>query len=88
MIPGSHSCGATAIGAGYTAAYDASGDMLCRAPTSATTCSGSSPTGALMIYNNEGALSGWSQSGTSDAFLYHNGTDRVKQNCRRLWPSH
>jgi RHS repeat-associated protein len=71
--------GATAIGSGYRATYDARGDMLCRAPTSATTCSGPSPTGALMTYNNEGALNGWSQSGTSDAFLYHNGTDRIEQ---------
>jgi hypothetical protein len=37
----------TAIGSGYTAAYDAAGNMTCRAPTSTTTCTGT-PTGAQL----------------------------------------
>jgi hypothetical protein len=48
----------TAIGSAYTASYDASGAMLCRAPTSSTTCSGT-PTGAQLTYDVEGRLSAW-----------------------------
>jgi hypothetical protein len=43
----------TATSAGYTASYDAAGNMLCRAPTSATTCSGTQ-TGAHLGYDYEG----------------------------------
>jgi YD repeat-containing protein len=52
-----HVHAATAIGSAYTASYDAAGNMTCRAPTSATTCTGSQPTGAQLSYDNEGRLS-------------------------------
>ena len=40
----SHVDAATAIGgSAWTASYDTNGDMLCRAPTSATTCAGHAP---------------------------------------------
>src|SRR5205823_12738477 len=53
-----HAHAATAIGAQYTAAYDAAGNMTCRAPSTSSTCAGT-PTGAQLTYNNESELSGW-----------------------------
>jgi RHS repeat-associated protein len=53
-----HLHGVTGIGAGYTASYDQAGNMVCRAPTSAATCSGT-PTGARLTYDNEGRVTGW-----------------------------
>ena len=50
---GAHLHAATAIGSAYTAKYDASGNMTCRAPSSATTCAGV-PTGAQLSYDNQG----------------------------------
>ena len=50
------------------AAYDAMGNMTCRNPdtTSGHTCACSSPTGAVISYDNEGRLSSWTApSGTS-----------------------
>jgi hypothetical protein len=47
---------ATAIGTTYSAAYDAAGDMSCRAPSSAATCSGVNPSGAQLTYDAEGRL--------------------------------
>ncbi len=65
------------------AGYDAMGNMTCRNTdtTSGHTC-GSSPTGALMSYDNEGRLASWTApSGTtaSDGFLYDNEGNRVLQ---------
>jgi len=65
------------------AGYDAMGNMTCRNTdtTSGHTC-GSSPTGALMSYDNEGRLTGWTApTGTTatDAFLYDNAGNRVLQ---------
>ena len=65
------------------ASYDAMGNMSCRNTdtTSGHTC-GSSPTGALMSYDNEGRLASWTApSGTtaSDGFLYDNEGNRVLQ---------
>ena len=60
-----HVHAATAVGTGYTAAYDAAGDMTCRAPTTSTTCAGASPTGAQLSYNNEGQLVGWQSTPSS-----------------------
>ncbi len=65
------------------AGYDAMGNMTCRNTdtTSGHTC-GSSPTGALMSYDNEGRLASWTApSGTtaSDSFLYDNEGNRVLQ---------
>ncbi len=65
------------------AGYDAMGNMTCRNTdtTSGHTC-GSSPTGALMSYDNEGRLASWTApSGTTatDGFLYDNEGNRVLQ---------
>jgi RHS repeat-associated protein len=69
---------ALSAGSTWTASYDASGDMLCRAPT----CSGT-PTGAQLTYDTEGRLSGWqntpSSPTTTDSFLYDGGGNRVSQ---------
>jgi RHS repeat-associated protein len=77
-----HTHAATAIGSAYTAAYDAAGDMTCRAPSSATTCSGT-PTGALLSFNNEGQLANWQNQPSSPtstaAFLYDGQGNRVAQ---------
>ncbi|HLG76689.1 MAG TPA: RHS repeat-associated core domain-containing protein, partial [Ktedonobacteraceae bacterium] len=64
------------------AAYDAMGNMTCRNtdPTSAHTCAGSSPTGALMSYDSRGQLATWSApSGTvgSAHYLYDNEGEQV-----------
>ncbi|MFI5274269.1 MAG: hypothetical protein ACHQ4H_14645 [Ktedonobacterales bacterium] len=41
-------------GRGYTGAYDATGDEVCRAPTSTQTCaSGQTATGQQLAYDNE-----------------------------------
>jgi RHS repeat-associated protein len=53
--------------------------MVCRTPTNSAICNSTTQTGALLSYNNEGALKGWSQSGTNGAFLYQDGTQRVEQ---------
>ncbi len=77
-----HLHAATSIGSGYTAKYDALGDMTCRAPTSTTTCAGT-PTGAMLGYDNEGRLATWqdkpSSPTTTDAFLYDGAGQRVAQ---------
>ena len=52
-------CVATASTSGETATYDAAGDMQCRAPTSAVTCAGTTPTGASLNYDAERRLSHW-----------------------------
>jgi RHS repeat-associated protein len=72
----------TAIGGIYTTAYDAAGNMTCRAPTSATTCAGTQ-TAAQLSYNNEGQMSVWqnlpSNPTASAAFLYNAQGNRVAQ---------
>jgi hypothetical protein len=74
---------ATAIGAAYTAAYDAAGDMTCRAPQATATCAGASPTGASLGYDAAGRLATWASQPTNpsatDAFLYDGAGDRVAQ---------
>jgi RHS repeat-associated protein len=74
---------ATSIGSAYTATYDAAGNETCRAPTSATTCAGGSPTGAQLSYDNEGRMTGWqnapSSPSTTDSFLYDSEGNRVAQ---------
>ena len=74
----------TAIGANaYSAAYDAAGDMTCRAPSSATTCVGGSPTGQQMSYDNERRLTHWQNRPVNptatDDFLYDGSGMRVEQ---------
>jgi RHS repeat-associated protein len=77
-----HVHGATAIGSTYTAAYDASGDMTCRAPSASITCNGTQ-TGAQLAYNNEGQLANWQNQPSSPtstaAFLYDGQGNRVAQ---------
>ena len=49
---------ASAIGATYTAAYDAAGDMTCRAPQATATCAGTQ-TGNQLTYDAAGQLAAW-----------------------------
>ena len=78
----SHPDAATSIGSAYTAAYDAVGDMVCRAPTSSQTCTGT-PTGASLSYDNEGRLGTWQNAAssptTTDSFLYDGEGNRIEQ---------
>lgn len=57
--------------------------MTCRAPTSATTCAGSSPAGALLTYDAERRLTVWQNapsSPTSQAWFMEDGEGhRVEQ---------
>jgi RHS repeat-associated protein len=78
-----HVHAATAIGTGYTASYDAAGNMTCRAPSNATTCAGNSPTGAQLAYNNESQLVSWQGGGVTDRFLYDCQGQRVAQQVTR-----
>jgi YD repeat-containing protein len=64
------------------ATYDAMGNLTCRNTdtTSGHTCAGSTPTGAVMTYDNQGRLAGWTApSGTSasETYLYDNEGNRV-----------
>jgi RHS repeat-associated protein len=72
----------TAIGGTYTSAYDAAGNMTCRAPSASTTCVGTQ-NAAKMTYNNEGQLSNWQNQPSSPtntaAFLYDGQGHRVVQ---------
>src|SRR6185312_8291778 len=67
----------------YSASYDASGNMVCRAPTSSVTCAGSSPTGQRLSYDNEGRLTAWQNAPTSPTstaqYLYDGEGNRVEQ---------
>jgi RHS repeat-associated protein len=79
-----HADAATAVGSSWTASYDAAGDMTCRAATSATTCSGSSPTSAQLAYDNVGQLATWqnapgSSPTQSASYLYDGEGNRVEQ---------
>ena len=77
-----HLHAASAIGAAYTAAYDAAGNMTCRAPSGSTTCVGTQ-TGAQLSYNTVGAMTAWQNvpnSPTATAgFLYDGEGNRVEQ---------
>jgi RHS repeat-associated protein len=78
---GAHKHAATAIGTNtYTASYDASGDMTCRAPTSSQTCSGT-PTGQLLTYDNDGRNTAWQYAPSSptstEAMAYDGEGNRV-----------
>jgi RHS repeat-associated protein len=70
----------TSTSNGYSAAYDAAGNMTCRALTNATTCSGTQ-TGQQLSYDAEGRLSSWQNqqsSPTSTAnYLYDGAGNRV-----------
>ena len=77
----SHPHAVTSTSKGYSAAYDASGNMTCRATTAASTCSGSSPTGQQLSYDAEGRLSLWQNQPTSPTqtvnYLYDGSGNRV-----------
>jgi hypothetical protein len=80
-----HLHAATSSSSGETANYDAAGEMVCRAPTSSTTCAGSSPNGASLTYDAERRLKYWqnAQNGqqiTSQVrFMYDGEGHRVEQ---------
>ena len=63
--------------------YDAAGDMTCRAPTSAVTCAGTSPTGAQLTYDAERRLVHWQNAPTNPTsqswYLYDGSGARVEQ---------
>src|SRR5207249_4760523 len=77
-----HVHAATAIGNGWTAGYDAAGNMTCRAPSQSSTCAGTQ-TGAQLGYNNEGELASWQNTPSSPnstaQFLYDGQGQRVEQ---------
>jgi hypothetical protein len=50
--------GATSPGGQWTGVYDTSGNLACRAPPPAATCTGG-PTGAPLSYDAEGRLAAW-----------------------------
>jgi RHS repeat-associated protein len=76
----SHPHAVTSTSKGYSAAYDAAGNMTCRALTTATTCSGT-PTAQQLGYDAEGRLSSWQNQPTSPAqaanYLYDGSGNRV-----------
>ena len=78
-----HLHAATAIGNGYSASYDASGNMTCRAATAGTACAGATQTGAQLSYDSEGRLAHWQSApaapGTTDDYLYDGAGERVSQ---------
>jgi len=57
--------------------------MTCRAMTSATTCTGSNPTGNALSYDNEGRMATWQSTASaptqSASFLYDGAGQRVEQ---------
>ena len=77
----SHPHAVTATSNGYSAAYDATGNLICRALTSTTSCSGSSPTGQQLSYDAQGRLSLWQNQPTSPTqtvnYLYDGSGTRV-----------
>lgn len=84
----------TSIGSGgtnsYTATYDASGDMTCRAPDNTTTCAGT-PTGAQLGYDSEGRLATWQNTPTSPPAATASspmGQATVSSTCRGVYCSH
>jgi hypothetical protein len=58
----------SSFGGQWMGAYDASGNLTCRAPSSSTTCSGTQ-TGTQLTDDNEGRLTAW-QSAPSSPSTY------------------
>ncbi|HEX6820038.1 MAG TPA: hypothetical protein VF120_16805, partial [Ktedonobacterales bacterium] len=52
------------MGSIYSAAYDAAGNMTCRAPSSSSLCTPTAQNGQLLTYDNEGRTTRW-QNATS-----------------------
>ncbi len=77
----SHPHAVTSTSNGYSATYDAAGNLICRALTMTTTCSGSSPTGQQLSYDAQGRLSIWQDQATSPTqtvnYLYDGSGNRV-----------
>jgi hypothetical protein len=77
-----HAATSTATG-GYSATYDVAGDMVCRAPTSTTTCTGGSPTGATLPYDAERRLKQYQDAPSAPTvtayYLYDSEGNRVQQ---------
>jgi RHS repeat-associated protein len=79
-----HPHAATSAGTGYSASYDAAGDMTCRAPTNTASCAGGSTTGAQLTYDAERRLSHWqsapgSNPSSSADYLYDGEGHRAEQ---------
>ena len=81
-----HLHAATSVGTGssqYTASYDASGNMTCRAPNGSVSCAGGTTTGQQLSWDNEGRLTSWQNAPsnpTSTAqYLYDGEGNRVEQ---------
>ncbi|HEX6818386.1 MAG TPA: hypothetical protein VF120_08430 [Ktedonobacterales bacterium] len=53
------------IGTSYSAAYDAAGNMTCRAPSSSSLCTPSAQNGQLLTYDNEGRTTSWQNTPTN-----------------------
>jgi RHS repeat-associated protein len=72
----------TSTGGGYTASYDATGDMTCRAPNSSLTCSGT-PTGQQLSYDAMRRLISWQNATNSPTmtatYAYDGEGERVEQ---------
>lgn len=81
---------ATSTSGGFSASYDAAGDMTCRAADSSSgTCSGSTATGATLSYDAERQLTSWQSPSNSPTrsvatFLYDGEGNRVIQTNSRV----
>ncbi len=71
----------TGLSAGFSATYDAAGNMTCRAQTGGTTCSGTPQTGEQLTYDNEGRTTAWqnapSNPTATEAMAYDGEGQRV-----------
>ncbi len=78
----SHVDAVTSTSGGYTASYDAAGDMTCRAPSSSLTCSGTA-TGQSMLYDQLRRLLHWqnqtSSPTTTEGYVYDGEGQRVER---------
>ena len=85
-----HLHAATSVSSGYTASYDAAGDMTCRAPSSSATCAAAPPTGQSLTWAAEGRLASWQNAPSSPTptakYLYDGEGNRVIQRTPSLSP--
>ena len=76
-----HPHAVTSTSNGYSATYDAAGNLICRALTTTTTCSGASPSGQQLSYDAQGWLSLWQDQATAPTqtvnYLYDGSGARV-----------
>ncbi len=76
-----HPHAVTSTSNGYSATYDAAGNLICRALTMTTSCSGSSPTGQQLSYDAQGRLSLWQNQPAAPTetvnYLYDGSGNRV-----------